>query len=53
MYSGSMKKEEPKRRNPTPHSTGRAKRPTFILAMDKDDPERELEFELDFQGAER
>jgi hypothetical protein len=25
------------------------KRKTFILVLDKDDPEKELEFELDFQ----
>ncbi len=25
------------------------KRKTFILALDKDDPEKELDFEIDFQ----
>ena len=46
-----MKKEKPKRKRPTPHSNTGAKHPTFVLALDKDDPERELEFELDFQAS--
>jgi len=31
--------------------TRRMKHKTFILALEKDDPERELEFELDFQAS--
>ena len=29
----------------------RRKHKTFILVLDKDDPEKELEFELDFQAS--
>jgi hypothetical protein len=32
-------------------SSGKLKRRTFILVLDKDDPEKELEFELDFQAS--
>jgi len=43
--------EKIKSQKPKSHFARRKKYKTFTLALDKEDPERELEFELDFQAS--